>query len=73
MSSAAPLHPLRQWRQERGLSQEACARAVGTSHQVWSDWERGRFRPGPVLMPKVREFTGGAVSADDFYPGAEAA
>jgi transcriptional regulator with XRE-family HTH domain len=61
-------HPLRKWRASLGLTLEACAREVGTSRQVWSDWERGRRRPGPRLMPKVREFTRGAISADDFFP-----
>lgn len=65
-------HPLRQWRKAAGLTLEHCARAIGTSRHVWSDWERRRRRPNRRLMPKVREFTGGAVTADHFYP-AEAA
>jgi transcriptional regulator with XRE-family HTH domain len=68
MEQLAGDHPLRAWRKAKGLSLGRCADAVGTSKQVWSDWERGRRRPGHHYMPKVREFTAGAVSADDFFP-----
>ena len=68
MSAQAKLHPLRKWRIAKGLTLEACASEIGTSRQVWSDWERGRRRPDAKFMPKVRELTGGAVSADDFFP-----
>ena len=61
-------HPLRKWRKSQGLTLETAASRIGTSRQVWSDWERWRRRPGPALMPKVRELTGGAISADDFFP-----
>ena len=61
-------HPLRKWRKAKGLTLEAVARQIGTSRQVWSDWERGCHKPGPDLMPKVRELTGGAITADTFYP-----
>ena len=69
----APEHPLRKWRKSKGLTLEQCATRVGTSRHVWSDWERWRRRPNQKFMPKVREVTGGAVSADDFFPSLEAA
>ena len=61
-------HPLRKWRQHNNLTLEAAAACVGTVRQVWSDWERGRRRPGPKYMPRLREFTQGEITADVFYP-----
>jgi transcriptional regulator with XRE-family HTH domain len=61
-------HPLRRWRKSKGLTLEECGAAVGTSRQVWSDWERGRRRPSGEFMPRVRSFTEGAIVADDFFP-----
>lgn len=60
-------HPLRSWRQTKGFTLQKVADDLGTSRQVVSDWERGRRRPGPRFMPLVRDLTGNAVSADDFY------
>ncbi len=68
MAQIEPEHPLRIWRKTKGWTLEKCAKSVGTSRQVWSDWERGRRRPDSNFMPKVREFTGGKVCADDFFP-----
>lgn len=68
MINATADHPLRQWRKSKGVTLEWCASRIGTSRQVWSDWERGRRRPGPLFMPKVRDLTGGKVTADDFFP-----
>ena len=59
-------HPLREWRKSKGLTLEQAASRVGTSRQVWSDWERCRRRPGPLFMPLVREATG--LPADIFFP-----
>jgi transcriptional regulator with XRE-family HTH domain len=59
-------HPLRKWRKSKGLTQGECATAIGTTKHVWCDWERGRRRPGPALMPRLRDYTG--CSADIFYP-----
>lgn len=68
MVNAANEHPLRTWRKSKGLTLDAAAKSIGTVRQVWSDWERGRRRPGSNYMPLVREITGGAVNADSFYP-----
>ena len=51
-----------------GFTLEHCAGEVGTSRQVWSDWERGRRRPDKKFLPRVRDFTNGKVTADDFFP-----
>lgn len=68
MSESETVHPLRRWRQAKGLTLEECASKVGTSRQVWSDWERGRRKPNERFMPQIRSITGGVVRADDFYP-----
>ncbi len=59
---------LKKWRISEGLTLQEAADRVGTSRQVWSDWERGRRRPGTNFMAKVRETTRGAVTADMFFP-----
>lgn len=73
MDIASFEHPLRKWRKSKGLTLEAAARQVGTSRHVWSDWERGRRRPSPNFMPKVRELTGGWITADHFFPSKDEA
>lgn len=61
-------HPLRQWRISKGLTLEHCAAAVGTSRPVWHAWETGKRCPDRNFMPRVREFTGGEIGADAFFP-----
>lgn len=73
MAQSQSEHPLRRWRKSKGLTLEQCAEKVGTSRHVWSDWERERRRPSRVFMPKVRELTGGVVTADDFFPSLDQA
>jgi len=68
MNGTLSEHPLRKWRKSKGLTLEAAAAKVGTSRHVWSDWERGRRTPSKEFMPRVRELTGGIVSADHFFP-----
>jgi transcriptional regulator with XRE-family HTH domain len=69
MRKATAEHPLRKWRKAEGLTLQEAAEKVGTSRQVWSDWERGRRRPNQHFMPRVRNVTEGKVSADDFFCG----
>jgi transcriptional regulator with XRE-family HTH domain len=59
---------LKDWRTARDKTQEECAGAVGTTRQVWSDWERGRRIPNRHFMPLVVNLTGGKVTAASFYP-----
>lgn len=73
MAQEANDHPLRKWRKSKELTLEEAAALVGTSRQVWSDWERWRRRPSVNFMPKVRAATGGEVTADDFFPSLEKA
>lgn len=67
------VHPLRAWRMEQGLSLSQAAEKVGTTRQVWHNWETGKRRPRPPYMALVRQVTGGAVTADAFYPECDAA
>lgn len=63
-----PLHKLRDWRKAKGWTLARCAEAVGTTKAVWHSWETGRHCPSRKFLPKVRDFTGGAVGAEDFFP-----
>lgn len=60
-------HPLRKWRKARGLTLDQAAQKVGTVRQMWSDWERGRRRPGEELMKEVYRVTEGLITPNDFY------
>lgn len=73
MTQVAHEHPLRKWRKRKGWTLEKAAGQVGTSRQVWSDWERGRRRPDGRFMPKVRDLTGGEITADHFFPSLDEA
>jgi transcriptional regulator with XRE-family HTH domain len=61
-------HPLRRWRISEGLTLEAAAGRVGTTRPVWHSWETGKRIPNTLYMPRIRETTGGKVTADDFFP-----
>lgn len=73
MTQNRTISALRRWRESEGKTQEECAASVGTTRQVWSDWERGRRIPSKPFMPRVIALTGGQVQAGDFYPQLEAA
>lgn len=72
-SSPGDEHPLRKWRKKKGFTLEYCAGEVGTTRPVWHAWETGKRRPDTTFMPRVREFTRGAVAADAFFPNVEEA
>lgn len=74
LNASAPIveHPLRQWRKAAGFTLEHCAGGVGTTRPVWHAWETGKRRPDAKFLPLVREFTGGAVGADAFFPSVDA-
>lgn len=69
----APEHPLRRWRKREGLTLDHCAKAVGTTRPVWHAWETGKRRPDGKFLPRVRDFTGGEVGADAFFPSPDRA
>lgn len=62
-----PVHPLRKWRVEQGLTLDAAAAGVGTFRGTWFDWEVGRRIPDREYMQKVHRFTRGAVDANAFH------
>lgn len=71
MTQGKPEHPLRKWRKSKKLTLVEAAAGVGTVRQMWYGWEIGRRRPGALYMPRIREFTEGAITADDFFPTLE--
>ena len=71
--AAPPLHPLRAWREGMGWTVSEAARRFGVVPQTWGRWERPREDPESRIpsyddMIRLPGFTGGKVSADDFYP-----
>lgn len=63
------------WLKDRGIKQSDAAQALGISAGYLSNLcaDPPNFWPGRELMVRIREFTGGAVTADDFLPAREAA
>jgi len=49
------------------LTLDQAAKEVGTVRQMWSDWERGRRRPGEEFMQEVYRVTDGLITPNDFY------
>ncbi len=62
-----PLHPLRQWRLDQGLTLDAAGAGVGTFRSTWYDWEIGRRIPDRTYMPKIFLFTRGVIDANSFH------
>lgn len=62
------LHPLRQYRQDKGITLEDVAKAVGTSSATISRIERRKQAASWSLVAKLREVTNGRIRADDFLP-----
>ena len=63
---------LQEFRKLRRLSRAALGRELGgvTGVSVWR-WETGRAVPHSRMIQTIRTYTGGAVTADDFYLAAE--
>lgn len=60
------IHPLRNYRQESGISLTALAERCGTSAATISRIERGEQWPDSELMQKLIDATIEKVSANDF-------
>lgn len=60
------IHPLRNYRQEAGISLSALAEQCGTSAATISRIERGAQWPESELLQKLIDATGEKVSANDF-------
>lgn len=41
---------LKEWREERNISQDEAAKFFGVSRPAWSFWETGRRRPPKMLF-----------------------
>jgi len=55
-------HPLKIWRDEQRLSQEATAELLQVKPMTVSRWERGSHLPNKRHWPKIEETTGIAAS-----------
>jgi transcriptional regulator with XRE-family HTH domain len=58
MTGMAANHPLKTYRDERGLTQEALGKELGVADVTISRWETGARRIDDALLPKVAEKTG---------------
>lgn len=64
----APIrYKLRNWRQQRGLTQAAAAALLGVARRTWHQWELGAIMPGPGHMIELVHLTEGEVQPNDFY------
>lgn len=64
-------HPLRQWRLQAGLNQEAAAERLGLSKPTLSRYETGSRTPSLTQAAKLSEKTG--IPLDQFVKQDEAA
>src|SRR5262245_34037760 len=55
---SVPIHPLKAYRDRRGLTQVALARALGVSKITISRWETGARRIDGALVAEVAQKTG---------------
>jgi transcriptional regulator with XRE-family HTH domain len=65
------IHPLRQWRNDQGLTQEAAARQLELKEPTLSRYENGRREPSLTQAAKLSEKTG--IPIDKFVKQSEAA
>ena len=66
-------HPLRAFRRAAKLSLSELAAKVGSTKASLSRIEQGHQRPSLNLVGRLKEATGGAVTADDFLTWPEIA
>lgn len=52
------VHPLKQFRHDNGLTQDALAELVGVSKGAVSRWESGERTPRHSILPLISEKTG---------------
>lgn len=58
---------LEQYRKLRKLSRRAAAIELKCAENTLYRWEKGRQTPRPKDLKKIREWSGGAVTANDFF------
>jgi len=51
-------HPLKQFREENGLTQQELGKELGVSENTVWRWENGVRSPRPKLMPRIIQKTG---------------
>lgn len=68
-------HPtkLSAWMAASGTNDEALSKAIKCSRPMVTRLRRGQASPSLALAHRIREATGGAVTADDFLPPLAAA
>lgn len=64
---------LKSFLSQHRISRDAFAKMIGTSQVAVTRYVAGTRTPRPEVMVRIKEATGGAVTADDFMPGEEAA
>lgn len=64
--SDAPTHPLRAFRQKKGMSLEDVAASTGTSKAQLSRVENWRQDPTLELIRRLSKLSGGKLKANDF-------
>lgn len=62
---------LRRVAQDRGLSKTAIAREIGVSHPTVIDWLRGHKRPSWPNRFRIRDWSGGAITAESWDESAK--
>lgn len=58
---------------EKTITAEEFGRMVNASPGAVRKWRSGERMPRPEHLARIREATGGAVTANDFVPSCEAA
>lgn len=61
-------HPLKTWRDSRGLTQTALALLLGVRKNSVHRYERGERFPRPRILARIETVTAGAITARDFLP-----
>jgi transcriptional regulator with XRE-family HTH domain len=57
---------LKEWRDERGLSQTKAAETFGVDQGVWGAWERDEKRPSLETIFALQSFTAGKITVQDW-------
>lgn len=66
-------HPLTDYREGRGLSQDDLAKLIGVTRWTVNRIECGKRKPSIELVGKIVGLSGGQLSANDFLPQNEPA
>lgn len=71
-TEATALHPLAQWRREKGLTAEQFAVMIDVRSPISVyRYEKGKRVPRPKVMAKITKATEGRLTANDFASAAE--